>query len=146
MQLAASVIVTVNVPAAKFERLDVVSPPFHKYETAPVAPVSDAVAVAVAPPEHKTLVPVAEAAKVQPGADIVSEHVAVQPFASVTVTVKTPAESPEIVEVVPPFDHKYDRAGVPPVAETVAVPSEPPAVVTSVFEQTGTIADGSETT
>ena len=106
MQFAASVTVTVKVPAAKFEMPAVVSPFDQRYETAPLAPLSVAVAVPEVPSLHKTFVPVAEAESVQPGAKIFSEHVAVQPFASVTVTVKVPAESPEIVAVVAPFDHK----------------------------------------
>ena len=45
MQLAASVTVTVYVPAAKFERPAVVAPVLQRYETEPLAPVSEAVAV-----------------------------------------------------------------------------------------------------
>ena len=50
--------------------------------------------------------PVAVAAREQPGAEIVVEQVAVQPFASVTVTVYVPAESVDIEDVVPPFDQR----------------------------------------
>ena len=106
MQFAASVTVTVNVPAAKFELPAVVAPVLQRYETAPLAPLSEAVAVPSFDVLHVSFVPVAEATSEQPGAKIFSEHVAVQPFASVTVTVKVPAESPEIVVVVSPFDHK----------------------------------------
>ena len=68
MQFAASVTVTVKVPAARFEMPAVVAPVLHKYETAPLAPVSEAVAPPVVPPLQATFVPVAEAESVQPGA------------------------------------------------------------------------------
>ena len=68
MQFAASVIVTVKVPAAKFEMPAVVAPVLQRYETAPLAPISEAVAPPVEPPLQSTFVPVAEAESVQPGA------------------------------------------------------------------------------
>ena len=61
MQFAASVTVTVNVPAAKFEMPAVVSPLLQRYETEPLAPLSEAVAPPVVPPLQATFVPVAEA-------------------------------------------------------------------------------------
>ena len=55
-------------------------------------------------------------------ASIGTKTVAVQPFPSVTVAVKTPAPRPVAVAEVWPFDHKNASGAVPPVAEIVAVP------------------------
>jgi hypothetical protein len=51
----------------------------------------------------------------------------VQPFASVTITVYVPAESPVALDPFPPLgDHAYVYGVVPPVGVTVAEPVLPP--------------------
>ena len=64
-------------------------------------------------------------------------HVAIQAFASVTVTLYVPLYKPESVALVDvkPFGpvQQYVYAGVPPAGVTLAVPSLPPLVVASVL-------------
>lgn len=49
------------------------------------------------------------------------------PFASVTVTIYGPAQTPVTFHVVAPLLHKYVYGAVPPVELTVNVPvQEPP--------------------
>jgi hypothetical protein len=74
--------------------------------TAPALPAAVAVAVPVLPPLQVTLVPATVADKVQPGCPTVLAHVAVQLFASVTVTVYVPAINPVIVAVVAALLHR----------------------------------------
>jgi hypothetical protein len=68
------------------------------------------------------------------GSVIATEDVSVQPFASVTVTVKVPAESPVMVAPVPELLHAYVYGDVPPEPDAVADPSEPPLQLTLVEE------------
>jgi hypothetical protein len=73
----------------------------------------------------------------------VNDCVAVQPFASVTVTVYEPAISPVAVEPVPPEgDHAYVYAPVPPDAITDAEPVFPPLHNTFVCVPAVVIAVG----
>ncbi len=53
----------------------------------------------------------------------VVESISSQSKKSVTVTVYVPAERPEAVVVVCPFDHRMLNGGVPPASTTLAVPS-----------------------
>ena len=61
------------------------------------------------------------------GSEIVTESMAAQLFASVTVTVYVPAVRPVAVALVPPDGaHEYVNGPVPPVIVTVADPFPPP--------------------
>jgi hypothetical protein len=91
-----------------------------------VPPVTVTVAEPVVPPLHNTLLTAVEVARAETGSMIVTISVIVQPLASVTVTVFTPAVSPVITDVVAVVDHKYVYPEVPPDTVTVAEPVVPP--------------------
>jgi hypothetical protein len=77
------------------------------YAYGPVPPLTFTDALPFEPPLHETLV-CASAVKAKAlGSVIMKERVAVQPLASVTVTVYVPATRPVIEEAVPPEgDHE----------------------------------------
>ena len=66
------------------------------------------------------------------------EHLAVQPFESVTVAVYVPADKPLFEAVVFPLLHKYVYGAVPPLATTAAEPVDAPLHVTFVPLQLAT--------
>jgi hypothetical protein len=85
--------------------VDVVSPLLHEYVYGAVPPVGIAVAVPLVPPKQLTSVPEPETDKAV-GWSTVAVAVAVQSFASVTVTLYAAAVSPLIADVVSPLLHK----------------------------------------
>jgi hypothetical protein len=87
------------------------------------------------PPLQATLVCEPDVKLIAVGWVMVNERVAVQPFASVTVTVYAPATKPEAVAAVPPDGaHEYVYGLVPPAGVTVAEPLLPPLHDTLVCE------------
>lgn len=60
------------------------------------------------------------------GCVIETDAVLIHPFASVTVTVYVPFESPDKFCVVAPLFHAYVNGAVPPVTVNVTVPLLPP--------------------
>ena len=74
------------------------------------------------------------ALKAEAGSVMVWLAVAVQPLASVTVTLYDPADRPAMFWLVAPFDHKYVSAPVPPDTVKVIVPLPPPLQLTLVEE------------
>ncbi|MNT53061.1 hypothetical protein D3C72_1901290 [compost metagenome] len=75
----------------------------HEYVYVPVPPVTATVADPVAEPLHAIFVCALAVATKAAGSVIVKLWVSVHPFASVTVTVYVPAESPVAVAPVPPL-------------------------------------------
>ena len=104
-------------------------------------PVGVAVAEPLVPPKQPTSVPEPATDKAA-GWSTVAVAVAVQSFASVTVTLYTAAGSPVMVDVVAPLLHKYVYGAVPPDALAVAVPLFPPKQLTSVLEVFATSTGG----
>ena len=98
--------------------IDCVVAPFDQAYDAPV----DAVSV-TAPPAQNVVGPdaVIDAVGSEFTVTLVADDVALQPFASVTVTLYEPAAETVIDRVVAPFDHAYEAP-----AEAVSV-TEPPA-------------------
>jgi hypothetical protein len=82
------------VPAVTPEIEAVEAPLFQEKEYVGVPPVAEAVAPPFANPLHVTLLSITALEKSSVGSVIVMDAVSVQPFASVTVTVKVPAVSP----------------------------------------------------
>ena len=76
----------------------------------------------LAEPQALGLVEFADKIGGVPPAFTVTEPTTLQDTASVTVTVKLPAESPEMVAVVPPLLQRYVYGEVPPEGVAVAVP------------------------
>ena len=72
------------------------------------------------------------------GSPTMCMHDDIHPLASVTVTVYEPAVKPVILASVEPLLHKYAYGAAPPVAATLAEPSEPPLHRTSVPEHVAT--------
>jgi hypothetical protein len=64
------------------------------------------------------------------GCVIFTVKVAVQPLASVAVTLYAPSTKPVAIASVWPLFHKYVIAPVPPPELTVATPSDPPKQLT----------------
>ncbi len=125
----ASVTVTIYVPAATPIIDAVVAELLHAYVYGEVPPVADAVAPPSEPPLQETSASTTEEATNDVGSVIVEVVVAVQPFASVTVAVYVPAETPVIDAVVSLLLHEYVYGEVPPVADAVAPPSLKPLQV-----------------
>ncbi len=130
VQPLASVAVTVYVPAAKDEIVVPVPPVLQAKVMAPVPPAPDAVADPV-PPLHEGCVGVTLTVTAV-GCVTTAVAVAVQPLASVAVTVYVAAVSDEIVVPVPPVLHAKVMAPVPPEPDAVAEPVAPPLHVAPV--------------
>ena len=106
VQLFASVVVTVYVPAARPERSCVVAPPVQEYVYGMEPPVTVRSIEPVEDPLHSTFTCVS----VRLGPPVlftVADVVFVQLFASDTVTVYVPADTLLRFCVVAPFDHTY---------------------------------------
>jgi hypothetical protein len=88
----------------------------------------------VEPPKHAIVPADAVAEMLQAGEPTVVVAVVIHPLESVTVTVYVPAVSPVAVIVVCTGElfHEYVYGEVPPAGTAVAVPSDPPNVVTGV--------------
>lgn len=100
---AASVTITVYVPAAKLGAVAVVAPLDQLYITGKVAPVGMAVACPLFPPAHETLEAEIVVAKAQLNALTVTVCAAVQLLPSATVTVYAPGARPVMVWVLCPL-------------------------------------------
>ena len=102
-KVVVSVTVTVYTPAVNPEIDWVVAPPgLQEYVNGPTPPLTPTVAVPSFPPLQETGVELAVALKLQGIEFTVVVAVAIQPFASVTVTAYVPAPRPVIVCVVCP--------------------------------------------
>ena len=106
LQLFASVIVTVYVPAPIEDKSSVVAPLLHAYLYAGVPPLIVWLIEPFVNPLHVTLVNTLVTAIVS-GCDIVSEIVAVQPLKSVTVMLYIPTHKLAISSVVWPEFQEY---------------------------------------
>ena len=101
-----SVTVTVYVPADKPVIVAVAGPELHAYEYGAEPPLATTVAVPLLPGLQGILVALHSALNGRKEAKV-DEHVAVQLFASFTVTVYVPATNPVAVGVNCPSLHKY---------------------------------------
>jgi hypothetical protein len=126
VQLLASVMVTLYVPAARFDKSSVVDPFDQLYVYGDVPPVTFKLAAPVELPKHNTLVGVVLALKPDAGCVITTEAVVVQLLASVMVTLYVPAARFDKSSVVDPFDQLYVYGDVPPVTFKLAAPVELP--------------------
>jgi len=113
-----------------------VEPLLHEYEYGAVPSAATTIAVPVAKP-HDASVALHVAVNAV-GSPTMCVHDDIHPVASVTVTVYEPAVKPVILASVEPLLHKYVYGAVPPVAVTLAEPSEPPLHRTSVPEHVAT--------
>jgi hypothetical protein len=100
-----SVTVTVLTPDVCPVTTEAVPPLDQVYVYAPDPPLAVTVAEPLLPPLHETFTTAVELTN-EEGCVIVTVFVEVQPEASVTVTVLTPAFRPVITDVVAPLDHK----------------------------------------
>src|ERR1043165_8246006 len=141
LQPSAFVTVTEYEPALDTVIDCVVAPVDQAYELA-----DEAVSV-TEPPAQNVVAPFGEIVGVGSGltVTVVAAEVAVQPFASVTVTLYEPEAFTAIDCVVAPFDHAYDEAEdavsvtEPPAQKVVG----PPAVIVGVGSGL-TVTDGAE--
>ena len=122
LQLFASVTVTVYVPATKPDMFWVVIPLLHKYCIGDVPPLIVSVILPVVPPLHNGLIPTIVLITAPVWFTILPVEVAVQPLASVTVTVYVPDARLLTVPLVDPVFHKYVSVPVPPDDVTVTDP------------------------
>jgi hypothetical protein len=121
----ASVTVTDCEPAESVVAELVVSVLLHRYDFDPVPPVELAVAVELLPPLQVTGVGSVMLTSKSGLWVTLAVVVAVQPLASVAVTLYVPADRPVMVVEVEPVLQTKVFVPVPPVPAAVAVPSLP---------------------
>ena len=121
----ASVTVTPYSPAGTPVSVGPVAPVDQRKAYGPVPPCGTTVALPDAPPKHSTPSEAISAAR-GPGCVMLTLAVAGQPFASVTVTLYSPAGTPTSDAPVAPVDQRNVNGPVPPCGTTVALPDAPP--------------------